>query len=236
MRTRSFFFRLSLMLLLMLTAAAFCTAEGAGPADSAAVGSYIVFGSCEQDGNPVNGPEPIEWLVLDRQDDRLLVISRYALDSKPYNDKWAGAVWEDCTLRAWLNDDFFSAAFTDSEQAMIPTVTVPADKNPSFPSVNAGSATQDKLFLLSIPELEKYLPTNSSMSCEPTAYAVLQGVDWTPSTKNPCLYCVWWLRTPGMDSCSIARVNFLGGVLKSGDTINAKDNAVRPAMWIDLTP
>lgn len=54
------------------------------PADSVVVGSSIYFGQYEQDNNSGNGPEPIEWIVLDIQDDRALLISKYGLDIQPY--------------------------------------------------------------------------------------------------------------------------------------------------------
>ncbi|MBP3696995.1 MAG: hypothetical protein J6J45_05560, partial [Clostridia bacterium] len=67
------------------------------------VGDYITFGSYEQDNDLSNGKEPIEWLVLDKQDGKVLVISKYALDAKPYNDEYVDVTWETCTLRSWLN-------------------------------------------------------------------------------------------------------------------------------------
>ena len=45
----------------------------------ARVGSYVTFGSYEQDNDTGNGSEDVEWLVLDKQDDALLVISRYGI-------------------------------------------------------------------------------------------------------------------------------------------------------------
>ena len=43
---------------------------------SVAVGDLITFGTYEQDNNPDNGPEPIEWVVLDVKDHKALVISK----------------------------------------------------------------------------------------------------------------------------------------------------------------
>ena len=34
------------------------------------IGSIVTFGRCEQDGNEENGPEEIEWIVLDAKDGR----------------------------------------------------------------------------------------------------------------------------------------------------------------------
>ena len=55
---------------------------------SAEVGSYILFGEYEQDSDESTGKEAIEWLVLDKQDDKMLVISRYGLDGQPYHAEY----------------------------------------------------------------------------------------------------------------------------------------------------
>ncbi len=50
------------------------------------VGDIVNFGHYEQDGNTANGKEEIEWEVLKVESDRMLVISKYALDCKKYNE------------------------------------------------------------------------------------------------------------------------------------------------------
>ena len=76
------------------------------PPPSDNVGETIVFGAYEQDNDTSNGAEPIEWSVLAKEDDRILVISQYALDCQPYNKKNESVIWETCSLRSWLNDIF----------------------------------------------------------------------------------------------------------------------------------
>ena len=51
----------------------------------AQAGDIIEFGSYEQDGDESNGAEPIQWEVLKVEDGRALVISKYVLDSHPFN-------------------------------------------------------------------------------------------------------------------------------------------------------
>ena len=199
----------------------------------AEVGDYITFGAYEQDANTSNGKEPIEWLVLAKENDRLLVISRYALDYKPYNEKntsVTSVTWETCTLRKWLNNDFLNAAFSSTEKAMIPTVTVSADKNPIY-STNPGNATQDKVFLLSIPEADKYCTSGSARQCKPTAYAKTQG-----AYQDNSGLCSWWLRSPGVSQRDAAYVITHYGVYNFGLSVNRDSVAVRPAMWINLEP
>ena len=51
---------------------------------NAVPGDCVIFGHYEQDNNTSNGKEDIEWLVLEKEADRMLVISRYVLDAMPY--------------------------------------------------------------------------------------------------------------------------------------------------------
>ncbi len=195
----------------------------------AKVGDYVFFGAYEQDNNTSNGKEDIEWLVLEVKDGKALVISKYALDCQQYNTSFSAVTWETCTLRKWLNRNFLGSAFTADEKAMIPTVTVSADKNPEY-STNPGNATQDKVFLLSITEASKYFSSDNARQCKPTEYAVAGGAYVNSSNGN----CWWWLRSPGLDQGSAAYVSIGGGVNEYGNLVPYDDVAVRPALWIDL--
>ena len=185
------------------------------------------MGTYEQDNNTSNGKEDIAWLVLEVKDGKALVVSKYALDCKQYNTSNTDVTWETCTLRKWLNNDFINAAFSSYEKAMIPTVTVSADKN----SANPGNATQDQVFLLSITEANKYFNSTGARQCEPTDYAVANGA-WESDSGN---FCWWWLRSPGVTQDSAAYVYSGGDVIESGNAVDIGTSAVRPAMWIDLS-
>ena len=193
------------------------------------VGDIIAFGKYEQDNNPNNGKEETEWLVLAKENNQLLVFSKYALDYQKYNSIYTDVTWETCSLRKWLNDSFLNTAFSNDEQAMIPTVTVSADKNPDF-NTDPGNATQDQVFLLSITEANKYFSSDSAWKCKPTEYAKAQGRYVNSNNSN----CWWWLRSPGYNSCRAANVSSVGSVNSRGDYVNYGDDAVRPALWINL--
>ena len=195
---------------------------------TAKVGDYVVFGSYEQDNNTSNGKEDIEWLVLAKEGDQVLVISRYALDCIPYNRPSTSVTWKTCSLRKWLNGTFLDAAFSESERAMIPSVTVSADKNPSY-STSPGNSTTDQVFLLSITEVNKYFSSNSARQCQGTAYCYAQGAQ-----KGDNGNCWWWLRSPGYDSYGAASVRRKGSVNDDGYGVDDISIAVRPALWIDL--
>lgn len=202
---------------------------------NAQVGDYVFFGTYEQDNNMSNGKEAIEWLVLDKQDTQILVISKYALDCKPYNedteyDNWETwyVTWETCTLRSWLNDEFINTAFTEEEKTMIPTTTVTADANPKY-LTNPGNDTEDEVFLLSINEAREYFSLSDERACQPTDYAVANGA-WESASGN----CRWWLRSPGRDQSNAAVVDDLDDVSKYGYAVRYDSAAVRPALWINF--
>lgn len=192
------------------------------------VNDTLSFGSYEQDGNASNGKENIEWILLTKENEKALLISRYALDCQPYTTKWEEITWEACTLRKWLNNEFFNAAFSDEEKSMIITAAVAADMNPKN-GTKPGADTKDKVFLLSIVEVENYFGSDSERECSPTTYAKSNGV-YVANNGN----CWWWLRSPGYLQSDAANVGSNGGVGYNGNYVNYETNAVRPAMWIDL--
>ena len=191
---------------------------------------YISFGAYEQDNDKSKGKEAIEWLVLEVKDGKALVISKYGLDCKRYNEEKENITWETCTLRKWLNSEFINTAFTSPERSMIPTVTVSADKNPKC-STNPGNATRDQVFLLSIAEAKKYFSSDRARRCKLTDYAVANKVYVNSENGN----CWWWLRSPGHLQNTAARVLYGGVVYEGGLAVDDDYVAVRPALWIDLT-
>ena len=211
------------------------------------VGDYVLFGSYEQDVYESDGKEAIEWLVLSKEDDRLLLVSKYALDAMPYHDTKISEniIWESCTLRAWLNNEFLNSAFTEEEQSMIPSVTVAAHDNPSMGGLSSGNDTEDKVFILSYQEAEEYFSSDADRICKATAYA--QG--FTMPMEDSLLEASWWLRTRGetlhhatfVDQ--YGRTNMAGQPVNEGisryNTQNEKARmliTIRPAIWVDITP
>lgn len=198
----------------------------------AEVGDYITFGAYEQDNNQENGKEPVEWLVLAKEGDRLLITSKEALDFKPYNDTQVDITWEKCTLRKWLNEDFLKAAFSKEEQSLIPTVKV-ANEDNYDKGTKGGNSTKDKVFLLSAGEANRYFYSDDSRMLEATSYAKVQG-DWSWNRRNQG-YCWWWLRGPGGEQDVARGCNEEGETHVYGANVDGV-YAVRPALWIDLAP
>ncbi len=197
--------------------------------ENAQVGDYIIFGAYEQDGDISNGKEEMEWLVLDKQGDKTLIISKYAIASKEYNPNDSlGVTWEKCSLRKWLNTVFLDDAFTDN-QKMICTTKVVAHANPDD-NINQGNDTLDKIFILSIEEANNYFSGDESRKCEGTFSAGA----WSYNG-----YCSWWLRSiyklEYSEAVGPSIVNYYGEV-NTKCMIELEENSigVRPAMWIEF--
>ena len=205
------------------------TTEPEPDAASMAVGDTVFFGHYEQDNDTSNGAEQIEWIVLAKEDGKALVISKYALDCQPYNEEYASVTWEESDIRAWLNDDFYNTAFSESERSEIETTYVVNDDNAEY-GTDGGNDTSDKIFLLSIAEAEEYFSSDEARECEPTKYAVAEGAYENSDNGN----CWWWLRSPGYDANSAAFIYTSGDVDALGNCVDDGNYAVRPALWINL--
>lgn len=189
------------------------------------VGDIVSFGSYEQDNDTSDGKEAISWLVLAKENGRVLLISEYGLDCRQFHDKKTAVSWEDCTLRSWLNTDFLSAAFSEEEQAAIPAVSVNMDR---MAAGSSGENTEDRVFLLSVTEAKTYFSSGTSRQCMPTKYALSKSC-----YTNEAGYGYWWLRSRGNQSNYAARVMVDGAVNLLGAAVNSEQHMVRPALWVE---
>lgn len=198
----------------------------------AEVGSIVYFGSYEQDNDTSNGKEVIEWQVLEKKDNKILVISKYALDCVQYNSESEKVTWETCSLRKWLNETFINNAFNSDEQEQIQKTNVAADKNTQY-DADPGNATNDKLFILSIKDVKKYFPSPNERKIVATDYAIAQSTsNYYRENVNETRW--WWLRTPGNYRTYVAIVSGNGFVDCSGCGVDSNNGGVRPALWITL--
>ena len=197
-------------------------------------GSYVTLGTYPQTKSGTD-QTPIEWLVLESDGETALLISRYALDCQLYNSRFESITWEKCTLRNWLNNEFYNRAFSAEEKECILESDVSADKNPSY-STNPGDATKDSVFLLSIAEANKYFASDEARMCTVTDYAIEQGA-WTFDgyTVDGGMACWWWLRSPGRGSSYAALVSYAGSIHDLGDYVDGSYFAVRPCVRVRLS-
>ena len=204
---------------------------------------YVTFGNYFQRKENPSIKEPIEWLVLAQQENRLLLLSRYALDVQPYHLEWEDIAWENCSLRTWLNGPFFYEAFSERERSFISLTHVDngicqgskrnlakyEKRKEDWVAALNSADTADRIFLLSFAEAEKYFPSEEERVCHPTAYAD------DLAAYSFCGSCEWWLRSPG-EHLDLAESVSSHGFLCVSDSKFTVDcpKPVRPALWIQL--
>ncbi len=145
---------------------------------------YIRLGSWNMSywdyDNDVYVTEPekteLEWEVLAYSEDgkSALVISKNIIEERQYNTKLKNVTWETCSLRKWLNKDFYKTAFTEKERSLITPVI--------------HENVEDKVFLLSDEEVEEYFIEDAERSKDENR---------TATYKNGETGC-WWLRSMGV--------------------------------------
>lgn len=196
----------------------------------------IWFGSYLQSSSETR--KPIKWRVLSVHGNDAFLLADKALDCKPYHEAGGDVTWETCSLRSWLNNDFFGAAFTSAEQNAVISVLNQNDNNAKY-GTNGGNATSDKVFLLSLEEcaVRAYgFPYNldfmisASYYATATDYAINQGAAIYNDSAS------WWTRTPGRQANYAVRYESASKqVYTSGTTVSLKNTAVRPCLHLDLS-
>ncbi|MCD8219633.1 MAG: DUF6273 domain-containing protein [Ruminococcus sp.] len=158
------------------------------------------------------------WIVLDKTEDTILIITEDIIEERVYNYAYMeGTTWEECTLREYLNGTFYNS-FSKEEQAMI-VETHLTNLDNSETGADGGNDTIDKMFLLSINEVNDFMKQDER-------------------DTGSC----WWLRSPDSNSCYAAVVDSDGsingyrvydGYAGAGyDSGYYVDIGVCPACWI----
>jgi hypothetical protein len=206
--------------------------------------------------------EPLAWTVLSEENGAALVVCNMIIDAQAYQTEinyGSGAEgdyvkdttvysnnYEYSTVRAWLNDSFYSLAFNESEAEIILETTV--DNSAAamgFDSSKYACAdTNDKVFLLSVKDItnEEYghLPqknySDSARQKKTTAYAQALGA-FTGHSEGIAYYThgMWWLRSP-CDDFQYGYVQVANGNGKSNyEDVVRTDVGVVPALRIKLS-
>lgn len=217
--------------------------DGGDSADSSIPGhEEAPFGASETDEDeerpplfvgswPQGSGEPIVWDVLAEEGNRKLLLSRKAVAKRPYHDADEPVSWETCSLRAWLNGDFYRAAFNDYEKQHILKIPVTADRN-TYCNTDAGNSTDDHVFLLSLPEVNALLrrKLSAKRKCEADPADAPDADNDNKAADDTG--CVWWLRSPGSEKNEAACVNGDGQISNFGLPATTPTIAVRPCIWV----
>ena len=195
-------------------------------------GNSIEFGAWEQDGYIQNGSEKIKWTVLTRQLGKALLISSDIIDCQSWGESMQ-MKWDECSLRDWLNDEFYTRAFTEDEKKLIE------------------ECNTDNVFILSEDEVVRYMPDTTERNPVGTDYAKQQGFGYYATDKKEkfsdgkeytYLEGFWWIRTEADGEGTAAYVDHFGN---TGHSFFGNENAevknvtyktstigVRPVIWI----
>lgn len=190
----------------------------------AAVGDVVRFGRY---------PKPLEWIVLEKQQDRALLLAKDCIESAWYqlfSSVRNPVTWEKCRIRAWLNGPFRAMAFSDAEKKRLSTTLNHTPDNAKTGAAG-GKDTKDELFLLSEPEVKKYFPKADGRKGTATAYA--RSSDeigfWEKGVH-------WWLRTPCDSGAAGVIVRDNGSLVQKPSVIQSCMTHpvayIRPACWV----
>ena len=190
------------------------------------IGETIEFGNYPQDKDGTE--KPIEWIVMKNEGNQVLLLSKYVLDAKSYNEEWEDVTWETSDIRQWLNNEFYTTAFNKAEKAKIQTSLTKNEDNSKY-GTSGGNDTEDKVFLLSKKEAKTLFSNNEERIAKATEYAEKSGV-----YVNEEKAAWWWLRSPGDYSDSAAEVSDDGWVDGNGDSVSISRDGVRPALHLNI--
>ena len=173
-------------------------------------------------------------MVLEVQNDKALILSKYVIEERKYNENRRDVTWETCTLRKYLNGEFLRK-FTDEHQRKVAETRIANKKNPWY-GAKGGSGTNDRIFLLSIEEVVKYFGNSGQLVNRKSKGQYLIDDNYNSAraaTDTGGKACWWWLRSPGLLSIYAANVRDGGDVNVSGLFVNL-GGGIRPALWLHL--
>ena len=166
--------------------------------DDVFVGGFVNFGQYLIDSR--KDFSPISWYVLEIIGDEALLISEQCLDCRPFSS-WPErelVVWENSSLRQWLNNVFYDRAFTnDEKECILRTRCNNAETN--LYGVHGGPNTLDNVFLLDSAQAKRLFANSFDASSTATRFAVSRGV-----CVDADQGCHWWLRNPGRVSTAFS--------------------------------
>ena len=183
-----------------------------------------------------------EWLVLEVQEGKALLLSKYVLREREYH-AFESVTWETSDMRNYLNNEFYDS-FAEPDKARIAETKVINNNNPWF-GTEGGNDTTDKIFLLSLEEVVKYFGDSGQLAnlSYPDKWGFSDRYDEARATTNiRGQISSWWLRSPGhyplpgrysYGTKNVA-IWFNGKVHVYGDDVDRWLGGARPALWINI--
>lgn len=185
------------------------------------------------------------WRVLDIQNNTALIITEEIIDQRPYHDAYKDITWADCTLRKYLNGEFYEKFNADDKSRIITVINKNLDNQ--WYGTKGGEDTEDNIFLLSLEEVCKYFGDSTSKLNDPgkNQRYWFQRKDENNSNRLAKLHNKewawwWWLRSPGRVNVKAVyifgtdgNIGIQGNNILKGNISDGKcTGGVRPALWI----
>jgi len=183
-----------------------------------------------------------EWRVLDIQDNMALIMTEYIIESRPYHEADINITWADCSLRKYLNGEFYDKFNASDKSRIVPVI----NKNPDnqWYGAKGGADTQDNIFLLSIEEVAcKYFGDSSAILQNPGNQKYKYWFNKKDKNNSKRLTNGWWwLRSPGRINRVAAYIHGLASnqLDSSGGCVGVNGNGigssggVRPVLWLRI--
>ena len=189
-----------------------------------------------------------EWRVLEVKNNTALIITEYIIEQRAYHNAYKDITWADCSLRKYLNSEFYDRFSAAEKSRIIPVL----NKNPDnqWYGTKGGTDTQDSIFLLSIEETVcRYFGDSSSKLYSPgkNQRYWFERKDKNNSKRIARLESRkegswwWWLRSPGRVNVKAVYIHGDGNIGIQGNNVlkgNISDGkctgGVRPALWLKL--
>jgi len=210
------------------------------------IGTSVIFGAYEQDGDESNGKEPLEWLVLDRDGDKALLLSKYGIETMQYDKDQALEVWEEDALYWMMNRTIYEYAFSAEERVAL-IRSNPIEKD-STHFTNERLLYKGYTFLLETDDVlygqgqdeTKYFRTEEPRITIPTAYAAQKGAFLDENGEFAGVEAPWIVTVTGTTGGDFSEVKFArvmpdGSLSFDEEGIKNAHVMIRPAVWVDVT-
>jgi len=179
------------------------------------------------------------WRILDKKDNKILLLSEDILERQAYHKDRVNITWEQCTLRQYLNGEFFNK-FSQADKNRIVKERIVNPDNLWY-GTKGGNDTVDNVFILNNEESDRYFGNSRDYLGKRGKFkrhGIYVGIISNNYDKDRvALYngsaLWWWLRSPGSRSNRAAAIFDDGNVHTNGIVVDSTGGGVRPALWLN---
>lgn len=205
--------------------------QTSNPLADTPIGETLFFGSYQQD-TITDEKRAIEWVVIKREENKVLLFSVMGLDTQQYNKSRGATCWASCSVHSWLNDTFYRNAFNEEEQAKIIPTPIQQDANPGDSECEQGPETMDNIFLLSASEYNELVYSAGNVSEEYRPGRPVSRIKKDVDIYGPEQYCWSLLRTSAKDNKCISSITAYGEIDYYSRETHESGGLIRPAIWV----